>query len=90
MPHTMISVTEAARHLAKYVERAHFQNESFTLLKNGIAIARLVPADRPVCRGADLARVLAGLELSGDEAVAWSQGLRAAREPLRPPIDRWM
>lgn len=50
MSDTTISVTEAARHFADCVNRAHYQNQTFVLLKNGVPFARLVPAGEPVCR----------------------------------------
>ena len=43
MKPTPISVTEAARNFAECVNRAHYQNVTFVLLKNGSPVARLVP-----------------------------------------------
>ena len=55
MKMTTISVTEAARNFADCVNRAHYQNVTFVLLKNGSPVARLVPDGEKVCTGRDLA-----------------------------------
>jgi antitoxin (DNA-binding transcriptional repressor) of toxin-antitoxin stability system len=89
MRKTTISVTEAARNFADCVNRAHYQNVTFVLLKNGSPVARLVPDNEKVCLGRDLAAALAKVKLSEDEAAAWNRDLRAARKALRTPADKW-
>ncbi len=89
MKQTDISVTEAARNFADCVNRAHYQNVTFVLLKNGSPVARLVPDSEKVCAGSDLAQVLAEAQLSHDEARAWRQDVEAARKTLKPPADKW-
>ena len=84
-----ISVTEAARNFADCVNRAHYQNVTFVLLKNGSPVARLVPDKEQVCTGRDLAAALATAELSEDEASAWRRDLVAARKALKRPADKW-
>ena len=84
-----ISVTEAARHFADCVNRVHYQNASFVLLKNGVPFARLVPDDTKTCLGRDLDEVLAKTELPKAEAKAWRRDLRAARKTLSPAADKW-
>ncbi len=78
MKMTTISVTEAARNFADCVNRAHYQDVTFVLLKNGSPVARLVP-------DAELATV----ELSEEEARAWHRDLHAARKKLKAPADKW-
>jgi antitoxin (DNA-binding transcriptional repressor) of toxin-antitoxin stability system len=87
MKKTVISVTEAARNFADCVNRVHYQNVTFILLRNGAPVARLVPDAERVCKGSDLAEVLS--RLSTKEAKAWNRDLRAARKHLKPPADRW-
>src|ERR1700688_3635831 len=58
MKKTTITVTEASRNFADCVNRAHYQNVTFVLLKNGEPVARLVPDNEKVCAGRDLARLL--------------------------------
>jgi len=89
MKKTVISVTEAARNFADCVNRAHYQNITFVLLKNGSPVARLVPDEEKVCVGRELAEVLAKTQLPEDEARAWHRDLQAARRTLKAPADRW-
>ena len=83
------SVTEAARNFADCVNRAHYQNITFVLLKNGSPFARLVPEEEKVCVGRELAKALAKAELPENEARAWHRDLKAARKILKVPADRW-
>jgi antitoxin (DNA-binding transcriptional repressor) of toxin-antitoxin stability system len=89
MKKTVISVTDAARNFADCVNRVHYQNMTFVLLKNGSPVARLVPDGRKVCTGPELAEVLRKVDLSQDEARAWHRDLIAARKILKPPKNRW-
>jgi antitoxin (DNA-binding transcriptional repressor) of toxin-antitoxin stability system len=85
----IISVTEAARNFADCVNRVHYQNMTFVLLKNGSPFARLVPDDEKVCVGREFAEALTKTELPEDEARAWHRELQAARKILKAPADRW-
>lgn len=89
MKKTSISVTEAARNFADCVNRTHYQNVTFVLLKNGKPFARLVPDNEKVCVGRDLAETLAKTNLPQNEARAWHRDLRAARKTLKAPADKW-
>ncbi len=89
MNKTLISVTEAARNFADCVNRVRYQNVTFVLLKNGTPVARLVPNDKKVCTGPELAEALKNVDLSESEAGAWYRDLKAARKILKPPKDRW-
>ena len=89
MRKTTISVTEAARNFADCVNRVHYQNVTFVLLKNGSPVARLVPDNEKVCAGRDLAVALAKSELSEAEAAAWHRDLQTARKTLKVPTDKW-
>ena len=89
MKTTAISVTEAARNFADCVNRVRYQNVSFVLLKNGLPVARLVPSETKKSKGADLAKALAHVNLSTEEAVAWNRDLRKARKAMGAPVSRW-
>jgi antitoxin (DNA-binding transcriptional repressor) of toxin-antitoxin stability system len=89
MSDIVLSVTEASRNFADCVNRAHYQNHTFVLMKNGVPFARLVPAGKPTCRASDLAKALSRVKLSEAEARAWQRDLKTARKKLKPPIDRW-
>jgi antitoxin (DNA-binding transcriptional repressor) of toxin-antitoxin stability system len=83
-----ITVTEAARNFADCVNRAHYQEVTFVLLKNGEPFARLVPDNKKVCVGRDLAEALAKVDLSEAEAAAWQRDLHTARKMLTSPSDK--
>jgi antitoxin (DNA-binding transcriptional repressor) of toxin-antitoxin stability system len=89
MRKTTISVTDASRNFADCVNRAHYQNVTFVLLKNGSPVARLVPDNEKVCTGRDLAAALAKIELPEDEAAVWHRDLKKARKALKAPVDKW-
>ncbi len=89
MKKTSISVTEAARNFAHCINRVHYQNWSFVLVKNGRPLARIVPESEKVCTGAELAEALAGDELPPTEAIAWRKDLAKARKSLKTPEDKW-
>jgi len=84
-----ITVTEAARNFADCVNRAHYQNTSFVLLKTGRPFARIEPERDRRCSGRELAEAVAGAELAPDEAQEWLADLRAARETISAPRDKW-
>ncbi len=82
-------MTEAARNFAECVNRAHYQNVTFVLLKNGSPVARLVPDSQKVCTGRELAEALARTDLPEDEAAAWYRDLKTAGENVKVPADKW-
>ena len=89
MKKTSITVTEASRNFADCINRAHYQNVTFVLLKNGQPLARLIPDKEKVCLGRDLAEALGTAGLPVHEARAWNRDLRAARKTLKAPVDKW-
>ena len=89
MKELTITVTEAARNFADCVNRAHYQNTSFVLLKNGRPFARIEPDSEKRCTGRHLADALASAEMSMEEARDWHDELRNARETLPSPADKW-
>jgi antitoxin (DNA-binding transcriptional repressor) of toxin-antitoxin stability system len=89
MKKTRITVTEAARNFADCVNRVHYQNVTFVLVKNGAPFARLVPDNEKVCTGRDLAELLSKTDLPENEARAWRRDLRTARRRLKAPPNRW-
>ena len=89
MKKTSLSVTEAARNFADCVNRAHYQNVTFVLLKNGKPFARLGPDNEKVCVGRDLAEALAKTDLPQNAARAWHRDLLTARKTFKAPADKW-
>jgi antitoxin (DNA-binding transcriptional repressor) of toxin-antitoxin stability system len=88
-----ISVTEASRNFADCVNRAHYQGMAFTLLKNGVSMARIVPVERNATTGRELAAALRDasrdFHLGEDEATAWLHDLEQARRTLPRPGAKW-
>ena len=84
-----ISVTDAARNFADCVNRVHYQNMTFVLLKNGLPVAQLGPSDEKVCTGRELAAALATVALTEVEAKAWRRDLEVSRKSLPAPVDKW-
>lgn len=89
MRKTAISVTDAARNFAECVNRAHYQNVTFVLLRNGSPVARIVPDHEKICTGRTLSEVVAKARLTDREFKAWRRDLRAARKTLKTPVDKW-
>jgi antitoxin (DNA-binding transcriptional repressor) of toxin-antitoxin stability system len=89
MKKTTISVTEAARNFADCINRVHYQNTSFVLLKNGKPVAHITPENERVCTGRELAEAIKEVDLSPAEARAWHKDLSAARKKLSPPREKW-
>jgi hypothetical protein len=89
MKEKIITVTEAARSFSDCINRAHYQNTTFVLVKNGIPFARLTPAHGRHCTGRDLAEALAETGLSAEEARAWRRDIQTANKNLKAPGDRW-
>lgn len=77
-----LSVTEAARHFAEYVNRVAYRGESFTLVRGNKPVAEL----RPLPMGkrlSELPALLASLpHLAPDEAARFADDLNAARAEL--------
>jgi antitoxin (DNA-binding transcriptional repressor) of toxin-antitoxin stability system len=84
-----ISVTDAARNFADCVNRVHYQNVTYVLLRNGSPVARLVPDGEKACSGRALAETLAMTRLSEEEARHWRSDLTSARKALNAPADKW-
>jgi antitoxin (DNA-binding transcriptional repressor) of toxin-antitoxin stability system len=84
-----ISVTEAARNFADCVNRVHYQKITFTLLRNGEAVAQLVPAEEKARTGRELAEVLRKHQLSDEEFKRWRRDRKKAHQILKAPVDKW-
>jgi hypothetical protein len=69
-----------------FINRAHYQNTTFVLLKNSTPLARIVPDHATVCTGGNLAAVLKETDLSAKEARAWYRDLQMARRKLKAPV----
>lgn len=85
-----ISVTEAARNFSDCLNRVHYQDVSFVLVRNGEPVARIVPEPGRRALGGEIADALTGHEgLSPEEVGAWRQDLEDARKSLPALEDKW-
>jgi antitoxin (DNA-binding transcriptional repressor) of toxin-antitoxin stability system len=83
-----ISVTEASRNFSDCVNRARYRGTSFTLLKGGVPVARILPPMRKPTKGRELAdalrTALAGVHVGEKEATSWLHDLEQSRDTSRP------
>ena len=89
MKETNLNLADAARDLPDCVHRAQDEKMVFILVENGVPVARLVPELEKRCTAGELADALHGHSLTTDEAAAFREDIRAARETLLPPPDAW-
>jgi prevent-host-death family protein len=90
MPDRTISVTEAARNFSDLVNRVHYTGESATLVRNGVPVARMVPAGPPACPAALLASAWSRLpHLTPADARRFAEDVARARAALPPERDPW-
>src|SRR5438874_1780086 len=83
-----ITVTEASRNFADCVNRAHYQNVTFVLLKNGGPAAQLMPQSQKICCGRDLAEALASTIPTADTTFGFTgpEGRRSTRIERPVPL----
>jgi len=90
MPDRTVSVTDAARNFSDLVNRVHYTGESATLVRNGVPVARMVPAGPPVCAAALLADAWARLpHLTPADARQFAADVAKARAALPAERDPW-
>ncbi len=86
----VITVTQAARNFADLINRVYYRHESALLMKNGVAVARIVPVEPRRVTGAELADLICDIpHLPPDEAEAFAADIEAARRELPPLRDPW-
>jgi prevent-host-death family protein len=86
-----ISVTEAVRNFADFINRVAYRGEHFVLERGGRPVARLVPVPQAGRLG-DLPEILANVPGLGQEgAEAFTRDMEDALDRLPPPAesDRW-
>lgn len=79
-----ITATDLARNTREVLDKVFGRGETVVVERNRIAIARIVPPERPMT----VAQALAGLKpmLSPEQARAWLQGSRGTfDETVRDP-----
>jgi prevent-host-death family protein len=88
-----ITVTEASRNFADCVNRARYQGTRFILLKSGVPVARIEPAEAQPKKGRELAgafqRAVEGVHAGVEEATSWLHDLEQARGSLQQQVRPW-
>ena len=85
-----ITVTEAARNFSDLVNRVFYRGESAMLIRNGVAVARLVPPGPETVSARDLAGRWETLpHLTPVEADLLAKALDDALRSLPPPEAPW-
>lgn len=83
---TVITTTDAARHLGDYLARVRFRNEHFLLTKNDKPAAELIPAmGAGATTWGDLCRAVKGLPLDPE----FADDLEAANRSDQPLENPW-
>ncbi|MCC6627916.1 MAG: type II toxin-antitoxin system Phd/YefM family antitoxin [Chloroflexi bacterium] len=83
---TRITATDLARTLSEILSRVAYQQETFTIERNGVPVATLAPvstAARPVTMK-ELAVRLGDLQLPGEGFADDLEAVQAAQLPLPP------
>lgn len=82
-----VTATELARKLGDYLGRVRYRGESFVVERNGVAVARVVPAGDPSPPG--LAQALATWCGSGLEDAGFAADLERVNAADKPPKNPW-
>ena len=86
---TRLTVTAASRRFSEVVNRARYLRESTLLVKNGVAVARIVPAEPATTRDSLLAWWRSHPRLPRREAERLAADVARARTKLRAPGNPW-
>lgn len=83
-----ISATELARKLGDFLGRVRYRGESFVVERNGVAVARVVPATEPT--PPSLAEAMAAWSGSGLDDAAFAADLERVNAADKPPKNPWV
>jgi antitoxin (DNA-binding transcriptional repressor) of toxin-antitoxin stability system len=84
MSTTVVSASDAARHLGDLLARIRYRRETFLIRRGRTIVARLGPATAPPATGADLARRWREMpHLDTEDARAFERDLAAGRRTVR-------
>lgn len=82
-----ISATELARRLGDFLGRVRYRGESFVVERNGVAVAKVVPATEAV--PPTLAEALAVWGGSGLQDAGFAADLERVNAADKPPRNPW-
>jgi antitoxin (DNA-binding transcriptional repressor) of toxin-antitoxin stability system len=84
---TVVSATTLARQLGDVLGRIRYRGESFVIHRNGVAVARLVPAEP--ARKAPTAEALSAWKDAGDPEPDFADALEKIGVADREPDNPW-
>jgi len=90
MSEAVVTVEEAAARLGELVEQVHAQREGAVIVKEGRALARIVPIPAPGEVADDLIDFVRRWQIEHpepDEGLA--QSVAESRQGIQPPHDPW-
>ena len=85
---TTISATELARKLGDFLGRVRYRGESFVVERNGVAVARVVPATEATPPA--LAQALAVWSGSGLDDAGFASDLERVNAADKAPQNPWV
>jgi len=80
---------EAAENFTRCLNRVLAHQESFAIVKEGVACAYLIPAGSPNCDSHGLAEDLASAELSKEDRRDMAAAIVRGRKALKPIKNPW-
>lgn len=85
-----VTVTELARGLSDFINRATYRREEFVIMRNGKPVATLSPVPTGI-RVSDLERTLSDFPaLPSEDLASFESDLAAARDANNEPVtDSW-
>lgn len=84
-----LEAERAAQNFAKVLKQVHSRQESFRIVKEGVAFAYLVPASESVCNSHGLADDLATVRVKPEDGHGLAAAVRRGRKTLKPLRNPW-
>jgi hypothetical protein len=84
-----LEAARAAQDFARFLREVHLRQESFKIVKEGVAFAYLVPATEGACDSHEFADDLAGAQAKPEDARAMAAAIRRGRKVLKPLKNPW-
>jgi heme oxygenase len=84
-----LEAERAAQNFARFLKQVHLRQESFRIVKEGVAFAYLVPASEGVCNSHGLADDLAAVRVKPQDRQSLARAVRRGQKTLKPLRNPW-
>jgi hypothetical protein len=84
-----LQAERAAQDFARFLKQVHLRQESFRIVKEGVAFAYLVPASEGLCNSHGLADDLATVRVKPEDRRSLAASVRRGHKTLKPLRDPW-